>query len=104
MVRHPLTPEQHDAGARLGSLLREARADRKLDAVAKEAGISPETLRKIETGRLPTPAFGTIVCLADALALPVQDLAARWRSRQVPPHGWRVRCRRTQDQPPRTPA
>jgi transcriptional regulator with XRE-family HTH domain len=78
MVRLPLTPEQHEAGTRLGALLREARAGRKLSTVAQAAGISPETLRKIETGRLPTPAFGTIVCLSAALGLPVQDLAACW--------------------------
>jgi hypothetical protein len=41
---------------------------------------SPETLRKIETGRLPTPAFGTITCLSEVLDLPIQDLAAAWRN------------------------
>ncbi|WP_410050163.1 hypothetical protein [Actinomadura sp. CNU-125] len=41
--------------------------------------MSPETLRKIETGRLPSPGFGTIVCLGEALDIPVQDLAATWR-------------------------
>lgn len=28
---------------------------------------------------MPTPAFGTIVSLADALAIPVEDLAVAWR-------------------------
>lgn len=79
MVRDPLTPEQIQAGRRLGTLLRQARADRDLGEVAQAAGISPETLRKIETGRLPTPAFGTIVGLSDALGLPLADLAAAWR-------------------------
>jgi transcriptional regulator with XRE-family HTH domain len=79
MVRHPLTAEQIQAGQRLGVLLREARADRDPRQVARTAGISPETLRKIETGRLPSPAFGTIVCLGDALGLPIQELAAAWR-------------------------
>ena len=50
MVRHPLTAEQIQAGQRLGVLLREARADRDPREVARTAGISPETLRKIETG------------------------------------------------------
>jgi transcriptional regulator with XRE-family HTH domain len=80
MVRHPLTPEQVQAGKRLGALLRHARADRDLGDVAQAAGISPETLRKIETGRLPTPSFGTIVCLSDALGVPLHDLAAAWRN------------------------
>lgn len=79
MVRQPLTPQQIEAGTRLGALLRQARAERDLADVAHTAGISPETLRKIETGRLPSPGFGTIVCLAEALGVPVQDLAATWR-------------------------
>jgi DNA-binding XRE family transcriptional regulator len=80
VVRNPLTPEQIEAGRRLGRLLREARADRDLGDVAHAAGMSPETLRKIETGRLPTPAFGTIACLSEVLDLPIQDLAAAWRT------------------------
>lgn len=79
VVRNPLTPEQLAAGRRLGRLLRDARAGRDLTHVAHSAGISPETLRKIETGRLPSPAFGTIACLCDVLDLPIQDLAAQWR-------------------------
>ncbi|MFI0465415.1 helix-turn-helix transcriptional regulator [Saccharopolyspora sp. 5N102] len=80
MVRNPLTLEQIEAGRRLGRLLREARAGRDLNDVARAVGMSPETLRKIETGRLPTPAFGTIVCLSEVLDLPIQDLAAVWRN------------------------
>ncbi|MFI6390206.1 helix-turn-helix domain-containing protein [Nonomuraea sp. NPDC050540] len=84
MVRQPLTPEQIEAGRRLGTLLRRARAGRDLEEVAAAAGISPETLRKIETGRLPSPGFGTIVRLGEALNLPVQELAATWRGNDVP--------------------
>lgn len=79
MVRHPLTPAQIEAGRRLGALLRAARADRDPAAVAQAAGISPETLRKIETGRLPSPAFGTVVGLSDVLDVPLHELAAVWR-------------------------
>ncbi|MBK0869529.1 MULTISPECIES: helix-turn-helix transcriptional regulator [unclassified Saccharopolyspora] len=84
MVRHPLTPEQIEAGRRLGALLRRARAERDPAEVAQAAGISPETLRKIETGRLPSPGFGTIICLGAALDLPVQELAATWRGSDLP--------------------
>ncbi|WP_063042338.1 MULTISPECIES: helix-turn-helix domain-containing protein [Nocardia] len=80
MVRLPLTPAQVEAGRRLGARLRAARADRDPARIAQAAGISPETLRKIETGRLPTPAFGTIVSLAAALEIPLQELADTWRS------------------------
>lgn len=79
MVRQPLTAAQLAAGKRLGRLLRAARADRLLDEVARAAGISPETLRKIETGRLPTPAFGAVVQLAATLCLDLNDVAAVWQ-------------------------
>jgi transcriptional regulator with XRE-family HTH domain len=78
MVRQPLTAAQIAAGRRLGTALREARAGRSLVEVALAAGISPETLRKIEAGRLPAPAFGTVVCLGRALDIPLSDLAHVW--------------------------
>ncbi|BBB00303.1 putative DNA-binding protein [Actinacidiphila reveromycinica] len=76
MVRTPLTPEERARGERLGALLRTARGDRSMTAVAAAAGISAETLRKIETGRAPTPAFFTITALAGALGLSADRLAA----------------------------
>jgi transcriptional regulator with XRE-family HTH domain len=78
MVRQPLTAEQIAAGRRLGTALRAARAGRSLVEVSLAAGISPETLRKIESGRLPAPAFGTVVGLSRALDIPLSDLAAVW--------------------------
>jgi transcriptional regulator with XRE-family HTH domain len=44
--------------------------------VAAAAGVSAETLRKIETGRAPTPAFFTVAALAYALGLSLDDLVA----------------------------
>jgi transcriptional regulator with XRE-family HTH domain len=78
MVRPPLTPEQIAAGQRLGAALRVARGHRGLVEVALAAGISPETLRKIEAGRLPAPAFGTVVGLSQALDVPLSELAEIW--------------------------
>jgi transcriptional regulator with XRE-family HTH domain len=78
MVRAPLTPEQLEAGRRLGETLRRARSGRSLNEVAAQAGISPETLRKIETGRLPSPAFGVVASLARALGLSLDALAVEW--------------------------
>lgn len=78
MVRSPLTPKQIAAGRRLGQTLRDARGERPLADVAGAAGISPETLRKIETGRLPSPAFGTVVHLCRALELDIDDVARVW--------------------------
>lgn len=77
MVRTPLTPEERERGERLGSLLRAARGDRSMVDVAARAGLSPETLRKIETGRAPTPAFFTVAALADALGLSMDELIRR---------------------------
>ncbi|GAA4763103.1 MULTISPECIES: helix-turn-helix transcriptional regulator [Streptomyces] len=74
MVRTPLTPEERERGERLGRLLREARAGRSMAEVAAAAGISAETLRKIETGRAPTPAFFTVAALAGALGLSLDAL------------------------------
>ena len=76
MVRVPLTPADRERGERLGLLLREARGDRSLVEVAATAAISAETLRKIETGRIPTPAFFTVSALATALGLSLDTLAS----------------------------
>ncbi|GAA3129262.1 hypothetical protein GCM10010449_58080 [Streptomyces rectiviolaceus] len=43
--------------------------------VAASAGLSAETLRKIETGRAPTPAFFTVSALAVALGLSLDEVA-----------------------------
>jgi transcriptional regulator with XRE-family HTH domain len=76
MVRPPLSPEDRERGRRLGALLRAARADRPLAAVAAASGVSPEALRKIESGRVPTPAFFTVAALARALDIPLDRLVA----------------------------
>ncbi|GLZ02668.1 hypothetical protein Acsp03_01350 [Actinomadura sp. NBRC 104412] len=44
-------------------------------ATALDAGVSPETLRKIESGRVATPAFPTIAAIAAVLGL---SLDAVW--------------------------
>ncbi|MEN3538284.1 helix-turn-helix domain-containing protein [Microbispora sp. ZYX-F-249] len=76
MVRVPLTPEERLRGERFGALLRQARGERSMVEVAAAAGLSAETLRKIETGRAPTPAFFTVAALAAALGLSLDELAA----------------------------
>jgi transcriptional regulator with XRE-family HTH domain len=74
MVRQPLGPEDHQRGLRLGRILREARGQRSMVEVAARAGISVETVRKIERGRVPTPAFFTVVALAQAVDLSIAEL------------------------------
>jgi transcriptional regulator with XRE-family HTH domain len=43
--------------------------------IAAKAGISVETLRKIESGRIPTPAFFTVAALAGVLGVSLDELA-----------------------------
>jgi transcriptional regulator with XRE-family HTH domain len=74
MVRPPLSPQERARGERLGRLLREARGRRSMTEVAAESGVPIETLRKIETGRIATPAFFTVAALAAALAIPLDDV------------------------------
>ncbi|WP_405721600.1 helix-turn-helix domain-containing protein [Streptomyces sp. NBC_01537] len=76
MVRTPLTPWERQRGERFGALLRQARGDRSMVEIAAAAGVSAETLRKIETGRAPTPAFFTVAALAAALEVSLDELAA----------------------------
>ncbi len=75
MVRVPLTPQDRERGERLGRLLRGARGERSIVDVAAVAGVSAETLRKIEMGRIPTPAFFTVAALATTLGLSLDALA-----------------------------
>jgi transcriptional regulator with XRE-family HTH domain len=74
MVRLPLTPAEVERGERLGTLLRRARGNRSMLQTALDAGVSPETLRKIESGRVATPAFPTIAAIADVLGLSLDTL------------------------------
>jgi transcriptional regulator with XRE-family HTH domain len=76
MVRPPLSPEERARGERLGMLLREARGSRSMTEVAAASGIPVETLRKIETGRIATPAFFTVAALAASVGLSLEDVVA----------------------------
>jgi len=51
---------------------------------ALDAGVSPETLRKIESGRVATPAFSTIAAIAGVLGL---SLDAVWTEIDQPERG-----------------
>lgn len=51
---------------------------------ALDAGVSPETLRKIESGRVATPAFPTIAAIAEVLGL---SLDAVWAEINLPEPG-----------------
>ncbi len=76
MVRRPLSPEERARGERLGQLLREARGARSMVEVAAASGVPVETLRKIEAGRVPTPAFFTVAALAATVGLPLERVVS----------------------------
>lgn len=52
--------------------------------IALDAHVSPETLRKIESGRVVTPAFSTVAAIADVLGL---SLDAVWAEINRPERG-----------------
>jgi len=56
-------------------LLREARGPRSMAEIAAVSSVPAETLRKIETGRIATPAFFTVAALAEALGLSLEEIA-----------------------------
>jgi transcriptional regulator with XRE-family HTH domain len=76
MVRPILSPAERERGRRLGAALRAARGDRSMVDIAAASGIPVETLRKIETGRIATPAFFTVAALGATLGLDLRTLAA----------------------------
>lgn len=53
--------------------------------VAHAADISVETLRKIETGRIATPAFFTITAVARVLDISLDEIAAALDPEAVSP-------------------
>jgi transcriptional regulator with XRE-family HTH domain len=55
-------------------LLRAARGPRSMAEIAARSGVPAETLRKIETGRIATPAFFTVAALAAALDLALEEV------------------------------
>ena len=57
-------------------LLREARGSRSMTEVSAVSGVPVETLRKIETGRIATPAFFTVAVLAASVCLSLEQVVA----------------------------
>nr|PZN43355.1 MAG: hypothetical protein DIU60_13190 [Actinomycetota bacterium] len=64
--------------------------------VAAAAGLSAETVRKIETGRIPTPALFTVAALAKTLGISLDELVAACEAPAALP------CQET-DAPPEPP-
>jgi len=81
MVRTPLSDDERARGVALGRVLQQARGGRSAAEVALRAGISLDTLRKIERGAIATPAFFTVAALAEVLDLDLNNLADRLTTR-----------------------
>lgn len=77
MVRHPLSEQERERGAALGRVLQQARGDRSAAEIAGRAGISLDTLRKIERGAIAAPTFFTVAALARVLDLDLTSIADR---------------------------
>ena len=75
MVRPILSEAERERGRRLGAALRGARGARSLTDVSAASGVPVETVRKIESGRIATPAFFTVAALARVLELDLLALA-----------------------------
>lgn len=53
-------------------------------AVALDAGLSPETLRKIESGRVATPSFATVAAVAGVLGLSLDAIWSELAAERTP--------------------
>ncbi len=53
--------------------------------IAAASGVPAETVRKIETGRIATPAFFTVAALAEAVGLSLEEIVARCAETQTGP-------------------
>ena len=102
MVRPPLSPAERARGERLGAILRQARGTRSMADVAAESGVPVETLRKIETGRIATPAFFTVVALAAALGVDLERVAAQcFEAQSFEAQSFEAQCAPGDEAPPR---
>ncbi|MFV0432933.1 MAG: helix-turn-helix domain-containing protein [Leucobacter sp.] len=84
MVRPRISEEEKELGRRLGAALRDARrtAGQSAQTVAGTSGLSIDTVRSIETGRTAAPSFITVVRIADALGVSLDQLRDRsWGER-----------------------
>jgi ribosome-binding protein aMBF1 (putative translation factor) len=79
MSRKPASDEDREHGRRLGRLIADRRAQTQRSApdLARESLVAVDTIRSLENGRLPTPAFLTVARLANVLAISLDDLQAQ---------------------------
>jgi transcriptional regulator with XRE-family HTH domain len=78
MGRPPVSDERADRASTLGRRLRSARESAGLsrEQLIRSTQLSVETLRKIETGAAKTPELYSVVAIAKALGLDLNELCA----------------------------
>jgi transcriptional regulator with XRE-family HTH domain len=66
-------------GRKIGALLAQAReqAHRSASEISREAKVSLDAIRSMETGRVPAPGFLTVARLAEALGVSLDTLHAQ---------------------------
>ncbi|MDT7571082.1 MAG: hypothetical protein QOE05_1256 [Actinomycetota bacterium] len=85
--RKELADSDREHGRRLGDYLakRRRRAAVSAQDLATAAGLSIDTVRSVETGRVATPAFLTVARLADVLDVSLDDVQRAAASRRKRP-------------------
>ena len=86
MSRKPLANSDRDHGRRLGLLIAAGRQERRQSApdLAQESAVAVDTVRSLESGRVPTPAFLTVARLASALGMSLDELHRRAQAEPGP--------------------
>ncbi|GAA0742561.1 helix-turn-helix domain-containing protein [Dactylosporangium roseum] len=86
MTRKRTSEEDRGHGRRLGRLIAERRERRQLSApdLARDSSVAIDTVRSLENGRVPTPAFLTVARLARVLELSLDELHVQ-ASREADP-------------------
>jgi transcriptional regulator with XRE-family HTH domain len=79
MGRRPKSADDVARGQRLADVLREAREAGPLsqEQLAVRASVSVETVRSVERNRIHNPSFFTVVRLAQALRVGLDQLASK---------------------------
>lgn len=77
MPRGPLNEVDRERGRRVAMTLKRQReaASRTAADLAASAQVPVDTLRAIESGRIPTPSFLTVAALGRALDISLDELA-----------------------------
>ncbi|SHT89637.1 helix-turn-helix domain-containing protein [Mycobacteroides abscessus subsp. abscessus] len=74
MVRKYRSPEETALGRSLGQELQRQRHGRTAEAIAQSAGVSLDTLRRVERGAVASPGFFLVGQIAQVLDVSLDDL------------------------------